>query len=75
MLIGNLVLLLSNYSVQFLWIGAILIGFGFASFFAALFSYLRDRVKVDTFISSMLILSSLSGNAIGFPVFGEFKLE
>jgi len=68
-LVGNLVLLLSNSGIQFLWLGAILIGFGCASFFAATFSYLRDRIEVDNFISSILILSSLSGNALGFPVF------
>ena len=46
-----------------------LIGFGYASFFAAIFSYLRERIAVNNFISSIVILSSLSGNAIGFPVF------
>jgi len=68
-LIGNLILLLSNSGVYYLWIGSILIGFGYASFFAAIFSYLRERIVVNNFISSSIILASLSGNALGFPIF------
>lgn len=67
-LIGNFILLLSNSGVHFLWIGAILIGFGYASFFAAIFSYLRERLEVTNFISSIIILFSLSANALGYPV-------
>lgn len=67
-LIGNVILLFSNYGTQFLWAGFAFIGFGYASFFAAIFSYLRDRIKVSTKISSAVILASLSGNAMGYPV-------
>ena len=68
-LLGNAILMLSNSGVHFLWIGAILIGFGYASFFAAIFSYLRERIVVTNFISSIIILFSLSANALGYPVF------
>ena len=68
-LIGNLILLASKSGIQFLWIGLICIGIGYASFFAAIFSYLRDRILVNNLMSSVVILSSLSGNAIGYPIF------
>lgn len=68
-LIGNIILLFSDSGIQFLWIGFVCIGIGYASFFAAIFSYLRERIVVNNLISSVVILASLSGNAIGFPVF------
>ena len=75
-LFGNCILLLSNSGVQFLWLGSILIGFGYASFFAAIFSYLRERLEVTNFISSVIILFSLSANALGYPVFiGRYMEE
>jgi len=67
--IGNLILVASNSGTTFLWIGSLMMSFGYSSFFAAIFSYLRERIAVNNFISSIVILSSLSGNAIGFPVF------
>lgn len=68
-LIGNVTLLFSNFGLSYLWAGSLLIGFGYASFFAAVFSFLKERIKVNNLISSVVILSSLSGNAFGFPVF------
>jgi MFS family permease len=65
---GNVTLLFSNWGLAYLWAGSLLIGFGYASFFAAVFSFLKERIKVDNLTSSIIILSSLSGNAFGFPV-------
>ena len=67
--VGNVTLLFSNFGLAYLWAGSLLIGFGYASFFAAVFSFLKERIKVNNLISSIVILSSLSGNAFGFPVF------
>lgn len=67
-LIGNWILVYSNSGLSQLWTGSLFIGFGYASFFAAVFSFLRERIVVNNLISSIVILSSLSGNAFGFPV-------
>lgn len=74
-LIGHLILLVSNAGMHYLWIGTILVGFGYASFFAAIFSYLRERCAVNNLLSSVVILASLSGNAIGYPIFIGKYLE
>ena len=64
-LLGNLILLFSNSDIKFLWVGFAAIGLGYASFFAAIFSFLRERIAVNNLMSSIVILASLSGNAIG----------
>lgn len=74
-MLGHLILLVSNNGIHFLWIGTILVGFGYASFFAAIFSYLRERCAVNNVLSSVVILASLSGNAIGYPIFIGKYLE
>jgi len=68
MCIGNMILLFSNTSETMLWLGSVIIGFGFAAFFPAVFSFLKNRLNVTNGISAMLLLSSLSANALGFPV-------
>lgn len=74
-LVGHLILLISNFGMQYLWIGTILVGFGYASFFAAIFSYLRERCSLNNLLSSIVILASLSGNAMGYPIFIGRYLE
>ncbi|RWS12423.1 sodium-dependent glucose transporter 1-like protein [Dinothrombium tinctorium] len=68
MLAGNLLLMLAVNSELLLWIGSMVLGFGFAAFFPAVFSFLKNRLDVTNIISAMILLSSLAGNACGFPI-------
>ncbi|RWS25253.1 sodium-dependent glucose transporter 1-like protein [Leptotrombidium deliense] len=73
MILGNVILMFAVNSQALLWLGSIVLGFGFAAFFPAVFSFLKNRLNVTNFISAMLLLSSLAGNACGFPVLvGKF---
>lgn len=73
--LGNIMLAaFANTSVEVLWVGSGLVGFGYASIYATGFLWLEGHVKVTNKIGAALSIASSMGADV-FPVIGGQLIE
>ncbi|XP_054163819.1 major facilitator superfamily domain-containing protein 4B-like [Oppia nitens] len=58
--VGLTTLYFGQSSVKFIWLGNVIIGFGFSAVFPAIFAFAEQYIKVNDTISTILIFSSAS---------------
>ncbi|KAI1291085.1 hypothetical protein HDE_07647 [Halotydeus destructor] len=74
MMIGNLLILL-NHSETGLWLGLIILGFGFASCYPTVYAYIGERIQITDMISGVFLFVSSIGNIIEPLIVGKLIVK
>jgi sugar phosphate permease len=74
-IIAVIILAFAEYSITVLWVGNILIGFGFSALSPAIFAYIREYISLTDRIGAIFTFSCASLNSISPLILGSFIEE
>lgn len=70
---GNIIIIMyANTSEIGLWIGVVVLGFGFSSCWPCVFAFIEERISVTNFISGLFLFATQTHAAIGPLIEGHY---